>query len=136
MIVDPQLLESTKLHEGLRLKAYQDSLGVWTIGYGRNLQELEISREQAEAWLIQDLLQASVQVRRFKGYSSASDARKNVLIEMCYNLGPGRLSGFKKMWEAIEEGDYNKAAAEMLDSKWAKQVGNRAIRLANIMRAG
>lgn len=134
--MDKTLIESVKLHEGLRLKAYQDTEGVWTIGYGRNLQELEISKEQAEAWLIQDLLQAAVQVRRFKEYNDLSENRKNVLIEMCYNLGPNRLSGFKKMFEALGEGDYDKAAAEMLDSKWAKQVGNRAIRLANRMRAG
>jgi lysozyme len=53
---------------------------------------------------------------------------------MMFNIGKGRLSGFKKMISAIEQGDYEKAAAEMVDSKWYNQVGYRAVRLVGMMR--
>jgi len=62
--------------------------------------------------------------------------RFDTLTNMCFNLGAPRLSGFKKMWEAIEAGDYSTAAEEMLDSKWARQVGPRADRLAQKMETG
>jgi lysozyme len=65
-----------------------------------------------------------------------NDARQNALIDMMYNLGPSRFIGFKKMIAAIYDEDFNAASNEMLDSKWAKQVGRRAFRLARIMRTG
>ncbi|MCV6587566.1 MAG: hypothetical protein OIF57_00865 [Marinobacterium sp.] len=63
-------------------------------------------------------------------------ARQLVLANMAYNLGVPRLKGFRKMWRALEQGDYKLAAAEMLDSRWARQVGKRATELAEQRRAG
>lgn len=131
------LLQQLKRHEGLRLKAYKDSEGIWTIGYGRNLQELSISDIQAERWLAEDIEKAKHDVfGSFPVCYSLTDLRQNVLVNMCFNLGISRLRKFKKMWKAIHDANYDEAAIEMLDSKWAKQVGRRATELANEMRKG
>jgi lysozyme len=131
-----KLLESVKLHEGLRLKAYQDSVGVWTIGYGENLQELEIDEALAEAWLEESLIKAEQYARNYSFYHSLSQPRKDVLIEMIFNMGPSRVRGFTNALAAMKAGRYEDAAMEMLDSKWARQVGNRAKRLAKQMETG
>lgn len=123
-------------HEGLKLRAYQDSVGVWTIGYGTNLQELEIDEPTAYRWLCDAIEQARVYARSFPEYSKMGEVRKDVFLEMIYNMGPGRLAGFKKMLAAIDQKDWETAAQEMLDSKWASQVGQRAHRLAEQMRTG
>lgn len=126
-----------KLHEGLRLRAYQDSEGIWTIGYGRNLQILEISEPTAEKWLREDLQRAADRLYAWPTFSKISSlVRREVLIEMCYNLGYAGLYGFKRMWAAIREENWDLAAVEMLDSKWSRQVGRRAVVLANRMRTG
>lgn len=129
--MNPELLASVKQHEGCPLKAYQDSEGVWTIGYGRNLQQMEITREQAEVWLIEDLAKAIKELdRAFPGWKAHSETRQNVLIEMMYNMGAPRLAGFVKFWAALRDRNYKRAAHEMISSRWAKQVGQRAIALA------
>ena len=73
---------------------------------------------------------------KFDCWNRLNTARQAVLIDMCFNLGIGRLKQFKKMFAALSQGDYDKAAAEMLDSVWAKQVKSRAAQLAEIMRKG
>lgn len=129
--MSPELIASLKQHEGLRLKAYQDSEGVWTCGYGRNLQQLEITKEQAEVWLIEDAAKAIKELdRAFPGWKDHSETRQNVLIEMMFNLGAPRLAGFVNFWAALRAKDYKRAAQEMIASRWAKQVGQRAITLA------
>jgi len=133
-----ELTESIKLGEGCKLKAYQDSEGIWTIGYGRNLQELTISLWQAEEWLEEDIEKAFEEALKFEEFECFDNnkRREDVLVEMVFNMGAPRVREFKKMLAAIRSRRWDDAAAEMLDSKWAKQVGNRAIRLANKMRAG
>jgi lysozyme len=130
-------LEHLKLSEGLRLKAYQDSLGVWTIGYGRNLQSLQITEKQAEEWLIEDYNEAKYMTERLmdKYGISLSQTRKEVLTEMMFNLGYPRLSGFTKFLAALQQQAYDRAVSEMLDSRWARQVQWRADRLAAVMKA-
>jgi lysozyme len=125
------LLASVKQHEGCRLKAYQDTEGVWTIGYGRNIQELEIDREQAEVWLVEDLKKSIKELdRAFQGWRDHSEVRQNVLIEMQFQLGATRLAGFLKFWAALRAKDYKTAAREMLNSRWAKQAPLRVMTLA------
>ena len=74
------------------------------------------------------LLQANI-----KGWVTLHQERQNVLINMCFNLGITRLLRFKKMFKAISESNWDTTADEMLDSKWARQVGDRAIELSTIM---
>ena len=74
--------------------------------------------------------------RYHPGWTHLDDVRQNVLLEMCFNLGAPRLNQFYKMWEAVERRDFKEAAAQMLDSKWAQQVGQRAITLSAMMKSG
>lgn len=131
------LVADTKRAEGWRAKAYQDSVGVWTIGFGRNVQAMTISRELGEAWLQEDLATAEAECRRgFQWFDALSSKRQAVLVEMSYNLGLPRLRGFGRMLAAAARGDHETAAREMLASRWADQVGARARRLADTWRQG
>ena len=129
-----RLRESLRIHEGVSLKPYEDSVGKITIGIGRNLDDNGISMQEAYHLLDNDILTAQKELDRYHpGWLGHSDLRQNVLIEMCFNLGGPKLNLFVKMWDALEKHDYAKAAAEMLDSKWADQVGRRAVTLSNMM---
>lgn len=136
MSITPELLASVKIHEGRKLRAYEDSLGVWTIGYGTNLQELEIDDELATKWLYDKLRQAEASARGYPWFNNLNQARKDVIVEMLYNLGLPRFDKFVKLKRALSEQKWDAAAAEMLDSEWHKQVGVRAERLARQMETG
>jgi len=128
---------SLKKHEGLKLRAYQDTEKVWTIGYGTNLQTLRIDDELAERWLGEGIRSATVSAKMFPEWQYLdTDARQNAFCEMVYNLGPMRLSGFRKMLDAIKVQDWKTVAKEALDSKWATQVGQRAVTLIAMLQTG
>lgn len=123
-------------HEGYREKMYTDTTGHATIGIGFNL---DAGMSEAEAKLLLKyrvgLLREhlSYKVPAFNGLSAN---RQDVLIDMAYNLGLPGLMKFKKMLAAVNEGGFGRASREMLNSKWADQVGTRAIRLAQMMDEG
>ena len=124
-------------HEGLELKLYECSEGKLSIGVGRNLEDRGITEEEAMILLRNDIMTHAAELaERFPGVRDFDSARYYVLVNMAFNLGVSRLAKFKKMWAALEDRNYELAAAEMLDSKWATQVGTRAIELSNIMRYG
>jgi lysozyme len=125
-----KLIEQLKRHEGFRDLPYQCTEGVWTFGYGLT----NITRDEAEIVLRMRVDQIADKL--FSHISSLNTARQNVIINMAYNLGILGVMNFKKMWQAIYAGDFDGASTEMLSSKWAKQVGNRAVELADIMRKG
>ena len=131
-------IELIKQHEGLRLKPYSDTLGYKTIGYGRNLDSNGISESEAEFLLMKDIMTATIDCYKVipKVMGRVGNDRQAVLIDMMFNLGMPRFSKFRKMIRALEEEDYARAAAEMIDSKWSKQVGKRSFRLARIMKDG
>lgn len=122
--------------EGLKLKPYQCTAGKLTIGIGRNLDEVGISEAEAVFLLRNDISRVRKELSSLGWYRTLDERRKEVIVNMCFNLGLSRLNGFYKMIACIEQGDYSGAANEMLDSKWSEQVGERAVRLANIMRSG
>src|SRR5210317_1703869 len=152
------LLKKLVEHEGLRLEVYQDSLGIDTIGVGRNLQDRGITKEELNALDIPSidtvyehgiteadaayLLENDVQIveeellRAHPCVDSLDSVRQLVLVDMAFNMGVPRLCKFKKMWAAIHEEKYDIAAKEMLDSRWANQVKSRAVKLANAMHNG
>jgi len=131
-----QLREQLARDEGLKLTAYQDALGVWTLGYGHNLAN-PIPRAAAALILEADLDDALQQVRDRLSWSiDVPEARRAVLVNMAFNLGMAGLLGFRKFLVAAQAGDWGTAAREMLDSRWATQVGDRARRLADQMRDG
>jgi len=146
--------ESIKRHEGFREKAYYDTVGVLTIGYGTNLVELantnpdmllRIAREGFDiteplaATLMHDLFEDSVlTAERFAGdvWNELTERQRAVLIDMAYNLGATRLATFKNMRKHLRALEFNDVADHMLASKWAQQVGKRAVQLAKWMQEG
>lgn len=133
-----------KLHEGFRSYPYRDTVGKTTIGYGRNLDDVGISEQEALFMLQNDMIKAGEALEKMKNEgiitvdmdSSSQAERTYVLIEMVFNLGAAGFKKFKKFIAAINASDWEKASKEMLSSKWAEQVGKRAQTLADIIRTG
>jgi len=124
-------------HESYRKHPYRDSEGVLTVAYGRNLDANGISRLEARLMLRNDIEASEEEcVTRFDFFRGLNDVRQEVLVNMMFNLGWPRLKGFVKMIAALVEKDYEMAGAEMLDSKWHRQVKGRAKELAKQMRTG
>ena len=125
-------------HEGLRLKPYRCTAGKLTIGVGRNLDDCGISKPEAMVLLDNDILNCETELLEhlLAVYTGLNDTRKAVLVNMCFNLGISSLLGFKNTLAFIIAGDFERAANNMLASKWAKQVGLRAIELSEQMRKG
>lgn len=122
--------------EGERLSAYQDSLGYWTIGVGRLIDKRKgggISPEESRFLLTNDILKVEADLDRdTPWWRGLSEIRQRVIANMRFNLGGG-LNHFKNTLAAARDGRYADAAKGMLASKWAKQVGARANRLAFMM---
>lgn len=121
---------------GPELYPYKDSVGVLTIGYGRNLDDNGISRDEAELMLVNDLDAAIADAMTLPYWDRLSPVRQLVLSDMSFNLGLPRLLKFKKMHAALEVGDYSLAAHEMMDSKWYRQTERRAKVLVRAMQTG
>jgi lysozyme len=120
-----------------RFFPYQDTVGKTTIGWGRNLTDVGISRGEAIQLLDNDLTQAVTALTAAHPIvATLSPVRQIVLGNMAFNVGVPGLGKFAKMWAAIHSGDFTAAATEMLDSTWATQVGARATRLASEMASG
>tara|TARA_R110000772_G_scaffold4094_2_gene14440 strand:+ start:385 stop:795 length:411 start_codon:yes stop_codon:yes gene_type:complete len=136
MIDDPKLKADLIRDEGKRLFLYQDSVGKWTGGVGHNFTDRGISEAVCDLMLSEDMGEAIDIAASYSYYSALTDERKRVLVNMAFNLGKPRLSQFLKMHAALRQGDYKRAADEMIDSKWAGQVGDRATRLRDRMLAG
>ena len=132
-----KLTEQLIRHEGLKLKPYKCTAGKLTIGVGRNLDDVGISKGEALHLLSQDIITAKDElVRVFPWTHELDEVRFQTLVNMVFNLGISRLAQFTKTMSLIHDGEYDAAATEMLDSRWAKQVGNRAIELSEQMRTG
>jgi lysozyme len=121
--------------EGYRMFPYRDTVGVATIGYGCAL-DTGWPEPFAAAVAKLQLEQAELEARDLPGYLNLSPLRRSVLIEMVFNLGLAHVLQFTHFLAALKSADYKTAAVEMLDSKWATQVGDRARRLARIMETG
>lgn len=129
------------IDEGLRLKPYKDTVGKTTIGVGRNLDDVGLSKSEAMMLLGADIERVESDLDRcLPWWRGMSEARKQALANMCFNMGLGDskrgLLSFRNTLTAMQSGDYKKAAQGMRDSSWAKQVGQRAERLAKMMEEG
>lgn len=133
--------------EGLRLAAYRCTAGRLTIGFGHNCDTSpvpgvskvgdRITREQADDLLSKDLSAVVWEVRKALPWVTSLEApRQAVLYDMAFNMGTRGLLGFRNTLRFIEAGDYKRAARNMLQSKWADDVGRRADRLADQMATG
>ena len=128
------LIENIKESEGFVEHVYNDSLGIPTIGYGFAIKDLILDEDIAEEILIRKVKDLAQRVdRKFDWFNTAPDIIKEVVIEMCYQLGLGGFSKFKKTISYLEKENYLEASKEMLDSKWAKQTPNRAKKLSKIV---
>jgi len=120
----------TKKHEGLRLKLYKDTKDLLSIGWGRNIEQCGISEAEAQFMFDNDMKDVMAQIEiKILFWNNLSDTRKVVLIDMAYNL-KGRVQGllkFKNMLEYSEKEEWSKASVEILRSKYAKDVPNRAL---------
>ena len=136
-LISPKTIEQIKVDEGFRSKPYGCSAGKLTIGYGRNIEDNGVTEAEAEFLLLNDVTSAQFElINNFDWFRDLNVTRQGVLINMHFNLGLNRLLKFKKMLAAVEAGFYDEAAIQMLDSKWAEQVGDRALRLSERMING
>ena len=123
--------------EGSKSHPYRDSVGILTIGVGRNLESVGLRQDEISLMLRNDIAAADKDAQALvPSFQALSDQRKAVLVNMCFNLGRSRLSAFVRFLGAVSDGRFNDAADEMLASMWAVQVGQRAQRLAKMMREG
>jgi lysozyme len=133
-----RLRQQLILHEGLELHPYVDTVGKVTIGVGRNLTDNGISHVEALYLLDNDIEQRAIAdlLRHAPWVAQLDPVRQAVVIDMCFNMGWPRLSLFDNTLAAIRRGDWVSAAEGMRASKWAKQVGRRAVRLRQMMLTG
>ena len=128
--------EGTNIVRG-RHRLYKCPSGKITIGYGRNLEDNGISDVEARELLINDALAAQRDAASLvPQWFNLGTVRCNVLSNMAYNLGRDRLATFVKFLSAVNAEDFSLASAEMRNSLWYTQVGNRAARLAREMETG
>lgn len=129
------LYSHLKRDEGLRTKPYRDSVDKLTIGYGRNLDDVGITEEEASILLKNDIDKTIEYVNLNIPQVSEKPWRVQLgLYNMAFNLGIAGLLKFTKMLDAIDKDDFERAADEALDSKWAAQVGIRAARIADLFK--
>ncbi len=125
------LIESIKKHEGYVGVVYKDSLNVDTIGYGFAIKDLELDRDICDIILKRKIKDLHDRVKnKFKWYGYMPQEIKDVVMEMCYQLGVGGFSKFKKTISFLENKQFKDASEEMLDSLWARQTPNRAKELS------
>lgn len=144
-----RIADQLKRHEGLRLTVYDDAtgkpikqgdtlIGHPTIGVGRLLTDGRgITTAEAESLLANDIdIVIDELNRNIPWWNDMNEPRRAVMINMCFNLGWPKLSGFKNMLTAAEQGQYDWAADEMIDSAWYDQVGLRGVELSDQMATG
>ena len=135
------LVEILKVNEGLRLTPYRCTAGKLTIGYGRTgpsvVEGIKWTKEQAEHVLLNDARNIAADLDwHLPWWRRLSDTRQEALADMAFNLGMKRLQGFQKMLNALRRGQWQEAAVQCLDSRYARQVGNRAKRNAFVFEHG
>lgn len=122
-------------HESFVPEVYLDTVQVPTGGYGHAfLVGSPISHKVAELLFEDDFEGCKSDYKYLK--LELNPVRRAVILDMLFNMGLFRVKGFRRMRAALRSGDYEKAAIEMLDSKWARQVGYRAKKLAKMMETG
>jgi lysozyme len=131
------ILQELLRDEGFRSKPYKDTKGKTTIGIGRNLDDVGITKEEADYLCINDVSKAMTALDiHLPWWSTLGEVRQRVLVNMVFNMGIATVLTFRRTLSLIESGKYSEASAAMLGTLWAQQVGPRAIRLADMMEKG
>lgn len=134
-------------HEGVRRKAYDDRTGKTlrrggtlgghlSIGVGRNLSQRGLTRREIAFLLDNDIARATRGAAAYPWFAGLSPPRQAVCISMVFNCGPAGWAGFKKTHAALASARWDEAAMELLQSRYAEQVGDRALHLAELLRQG
>ena len=146
-----------KRHEGYRDKLYLDSEGILTVGTGHALGSIPLPGnargalgipgvmdrafppEVLEALFLHDAAEAEQQVQtlahlRGVDFEALAPQRQQALVNMCFQMGPQRLGDFRRMWIALAAGDFDEAAREALDSRWAEQTPGRAVEVSSMIQ--
>ena len=134
-----KLIEMIKEHEGVVPHAYQDSRGYWTIGVGRLIDEKlggGLSDGEIDYLLANDIKRCRAEAEQYPWFNKMNEPRQAVIVSMLFNLGKPRFDKFQNMQAALLVGDYTLASHEMLESRWASQVGRRAIEMSEMMESG
>ena len=132
-----EIAASLKVEEGYRAHCYICTAGAHTVGYGRNIDAdggIGISEDEAEYLLRNDIQRTIEECQRWAWFDDLDPSRQSVVAQLCFQLGWPRLSNFNRMLTALAKQDYETAAIELLDSRFAEQVPERANRLADRMR--
>ncbi len=130
------LIDNIKESEGFRPQVYQCTEGHDTIGFGFKVSDLELDMDLAEEILVRKLEKLIRRVKnRFSWVNESPYEIQDVVYEMCYQMGVSGFSKFKKTIKYLADKQYDKASKEMLDSRWARQTPNRAIKLSNTVKA-
>jgi lysozyme len=139
-----KLVEELTLDEGCVNEVYEDHLGYATFGVGHLVRKSDpefgkdvgtpVPEQRVQECLERDIDTVCEELdKNMEWWKDLSDNRRRILANMCFNLGYTRLSKFKKFIAALQSQDWDTAAVEMMDSKWATQVGARAERLRDRM---
>ena len=135
-----KLTEMLKRHEGVKTHAYKCSASKITVGVGRNIDPeggLGLSETEINYLLQNDIDRIMRELDfQYDWFHNLNEARKDAMIDISFNLGQTRLRKFEKALTAMSKGEWDTAADEFMDSKWSKQVGNRAKELTDIIRSG
>jgi len=134
-----KLVKQLRRHEGVRTHAYRCSENKITVGVGRNLDEdggIGLSDDEIDYLLENDIKRCRQELDALSWFTDLSAVRQDALVNLCFNLGMTRLLGFRKAMAAMAVGDYQEAADEFYDSRWAKQVGSRADEVCEMIRTG
>ncbi len=123
-------------HEGLRLFPYEDTVGKMSIGVGHNLTDRGLTSDQVMKILNDDIYMVIKQISTFSWYAALNEVRQRALVDMIFNIGITKFNQFTHLIAALEASNYDEAAHQMLESKWAEQVGVRANTLANMVKMG
>lgn len=131
------LIDQLVIDEGMRLKPYKDSVGKLTIGIGRCIEDIGITESEAKTLLENDIARVCADLdRKIPEWRSWSDRRQQAIANMTFNLGIGGVMKFTDMLANMKAGHWDLAALDAVDSKWAKQVGDRAVRIAAMLKEG
>jgi len=135
------IIEMLRQHEGVRTHAYKCTSDNTTIGVGRNIDEnggIGLSADETDYLLANDVKRVEAElIAAFNWYKMLNDARKDAMMDMCFNMGLPRLRKFKRALAAMSANFYEIAAVEFLDSLWAKQVGHkRSTTISEMIRTG
>ena len=130
------LLKRIKHHEGFRKSVYQCTEGYDTIGYGFAIKDLELDEDLAEEILLRKVEKLIKRVRsKFDWLDSVPREVQGVLVEMAYQMGLSSVCRFRLALKYMENQNWERAADEMLMSKWNRQTPQRAKELSNIIRS-